>query len=129
MLGVFEVTQVGLVHPSLGRTGVPRLLSVNAEALGRLLQGFDARAVAAAVTRFSAYLSEKAGKPVVASAPGKQMEDAALALLGEFKTLLAASGTGSTVAMRRLTEAEALSDVSLAPVRQALQGPRIILAP
>ena len=35
-----------------------------------------------AVTRFTAYLSEKAGKTVQASAPGKQMEDAALALLG-----------------------------------------------
>ena len=129
LLGVFDVAQVGLVHPSLGRTGVPRFLTVNGEALGRLLQGFDARALAAALSRFAAYLSEKAGKPVAASAPGKQMEDAVLALLGEFKTLLAGAGPGSVLGMRRLTEAEALSDASLAPVRQGLQGPRIILAP
>jgi hypothetical protein len=129
VLGVFDAQKVGLVHPSLGRTGVPRLLTVDAGTLGRLLATFDARAMGGALTRFSAYLSEKAGKPVQASAPGKQMEDAALALLGEFKALLAGAGSGPTLAMRRLTEAEALSDATLAPVRQALQGPRIILAP
>jgi hypothetical protein len=129
VLGVFDVAQVGLAHPSLGRTGVPRLLTVNGEALSKLLLSFDARAMADALARFTAYLSEKAGKPVQASAPGKQMEDAALALLGEFKTLLGGAGTGSALAMRRLTEAEALSDAALTPVRQALQGPRIILAP
>jgi hypothetical protein len=129
VLGVFDVAQVGLLHPSLGRSGVPRLLTVNAEALARLLASFDARAMANALTRFSAYLSEKTGKPVQASAPSKQMEDAALALLSEFKTLLAGARSGSALAMRRLTEAEALSDGALAPVRQALQGPRIILVP
>jgi hypothetical protein len=129
VLGVFDVGQVGLVHPSLGQTGLPRLLTVNGDTLGRLLASYDARAMADALTRFTAYLSEKAGKPVQASAPGKQMEDAALALLAEFKALLAAAGSGSTLAMRRLTEAEALSDAGLTPVRQALQGPRIILTP
>ena len=128
VLGVFEVGQVGLLHPGLGRTGMPRLLTVPAAPLQALLQSFDARAMADALTRFSAFLSQKAGKPVQASAPGKQMEEAALALLGEFKTLLAAAGD-TTLAMRRLTEAEALSDGALGAVRQALQGPRIILAP
>ncbi len=97
--------------------------------LQRPLQAFDARALDEALKRFTAYLSEKAGKPVQASAPGKQMEEAAVALLGELKTLLAAAGSDSTLAMRRLTEAEALSDGALAAVRQSLQGPRIILAP
>jgi hypothetical protein len=129
VLGVFDVGQVGLVHPSLGRTGVPRLLTLNGEALRKPLQAFDARAEAAALSRFSTYLSEKAGKPVQASAPGKQMEDAALALLGECKALLAEPASAADLAMRRLTEAEALSDAALSPVRQALQGPRIILAP
>jgi hypothetical protein len=129
LLGVFDVAQVGVVHPSLGRTGMPRLLTVNSEALSQLLASFDARVMADALARFTAYLSEKAGKPVQASAPGKQMEDAALALLGEFKLLLAGAATGSVLVMRRLTEAEALSDATLSPVRQALQGPRIILAP
>ena len=31
--------------------------------------------------------------------------------------------------MRRLTETEALSDGALVAVREAMQGPRIILAP
>jgi hypothetical protein len=128
VLGVFEVSKVGLVHPGLGRTGVPRLLTVDGSILQPLVASFDARASTAALSRFTAYLSEKAGKPVQASAPGKQMEDAAVALLGECKALLAGAGSG-VLAMRRLTEAEALSDAALLPVRQALQGPRIILAP
>jgi len=127
VLGVFEVGKVGLVHPGMGRSGVPRLLTLDAGVLKPLLDSFDARATAGALTRFTAYLSEKAGKAVQASAPGKQMEDAAVALLSECKALLAAAGSG-LLAMRRLTEAEALSDAALAPVRQALQGPRIILA-
>jgi hypothetical protein len=129
VLGVFEVPKVGLVHPALGRTGVPRLLTVPSEPLQRLLATFDARAVAASLERFTAYLTEKAGKPVQASSPGKQMEEAALALLSELKALVAGAGATSLLVMRRLTEAEALSDGALAPVRQALQGPRIILAP
>ncbi len=128
VLGVFEVGQVGLLHPSLGRAGMPRVLTVPAAPLQRLLASFDSRAMAAALARYATYLSEKAGKPVQPSAPGKQMEEAALALLEEFKALVAAAGD-ATLAMRRLTEAEALSDGALGPVRQALQGPRIILAP
>jgi hypothetical protein len=129
VLGVFEVEQVGLVHPALGRTGVPRLLTVPAEPLQRLLATFDARAVAGTLARFTVHLAEKAGKPVQASGPGKQMEEAAVALLSEMKAVVAGAGTSALLAMRRLTEAEALSDGALAPVRQALQGPRIILAP
>ncbi len=129
VLGVFEVDQVGLAHPGLGRTGMPRLLTVPAATLRRLLPSFDVRAMADALARFTTYLSEKAGKPVQASAPGKQMEEAALALLGELKTLVTSAAGDSTLAMRRLTEAEALSDGALGAVRQGLQGPRIILAP
>jgi hypothetical protein len=127
VLGVFDVQQVGVLHPGLGRSGVPRLLTVPAEPLQRLLDGFDARALATALERFTAHLAEKAGKPVQASGPGKQMEEAAVALLGELERVVA--GTGNTLVMRRLTEAEALSDGALVPLRQALQGPRIILAP
>jgi hypothetical protein len=129
VLGVFDVAQVGLVHPTLGRTGVPRLLTVNGEALRKLLLSFDGRTMADALQRYTVYLSEKAGKPVQASAPGKQMEEAALALLAECKTLFSAAAPDAVLAMRRLTEAEALSDAALTPVRQALQGPRIILTP
>lgn len=129
VLGVFEADQVAPLHPGLLHSGVPRMLAVPAAPLERLLQGIDPRAVAGAVERFAAYLSEKAGKPVAASGPGKQMQDAALQLLAELKATGAAAAGGATLVLRRLTEAEALSDAALGAVRQALQGPRIILTP
>jgi len=130
LLGVFSVEEVAPLHPGLVRGGVPRLLSAPAAPLERLLAGFDPRAVASALERFTTYLSEKAGKPVQPSAPGKQMQDAALQLLAELKATVAAAGAaGAVLVLRRLTEAEALSDSALGAVRQALQGPRIILTP
>ncbi|HXX31911.1 MAG TPA: hypothetical protein VEJ89_14515 [Myxococcaceae bacterium] len=129
VLGVFDVEQVGPLHPRLGLGGAPRMLSVPRGTLEKLLSGFEPRAVASALERFAAYLSAKAGKPVQASEAGKQMQDAALALLGELQATVSTDGAGSVLVLRRLTEAEALSDAALAPLRQALQGPRIILAP
>ena len=57
------------------------------------------------------------------------MEDAALALLAELKGLLGGAPAEAQLVMRRLTETEALSDTALLAVREAMQGPRIILAP
>ena len=59
----------------------------------------------------------------------KQMEDAGLALLAELKGLLDGAREDAQLVMRRLTETEALSDGALAAVREAMQGPRIILTP
>ena len=57
------------------------------------------------------------------------MEDAALGLLGELKGLFDDAPADSQLVMRRLTETEALSDGALMAVREAMQGPRIILTP
>jgi hypothetical protein len=129
LLGVFPMQEVGLPHPGLAQGGVPRLLTVPKAALQAKLAAYDLRATRASLDGFEKYLSEKAAKPIVPSASGKQMEDAALALLAELKGLLDGAPADSELVLRRLTETEALSDGALLAVREALQGPRIILAP
>jgi hypothetical protein len=57
------------------------------------------------------------------------MEDAAMALLSELKGVLDGAPAEAQLLMRRLTETEALSDGALQAVREAMQGPRIILTP
>jgi hypothetical protein len=129
LLGVFPMQEIDVPHPSMTQGGVPRLLVVPKAALQAKLAGYDLRATRASLDGFTKYLSEKAGKPIAASAPGKQMEDAALALLAELKGLLDGAPAEAQLVMRRLTETEALSDGALQAVREAMQGPRIILAP
>jgi hypothetical protein len=129
LLGVFPTQEIGVPHPGLAQGGVPRLLTVPKAVLQPKLAAYDPRAARASLDGFAKYLGDKAGKPVTASAPGKQMEDAALALLGELKGLLDGAPADSELVLRRLTETEALSDGALMAVREALQGPRIILAP
>jgi hypothetical protein len=129
LLGVFPMQEIDVPHPSMTQGGVPRLLVVPKAVLQSKLAGYDLRATRASLDGFTKYLSEKAGKPIAASAPGKQMEDAALALLAEVKGLLDGAPAEAQLVMRRLTETEALSDGALQAVREAMQGPRIILAP
>ena len=43
--------------------------------------------------------------------------------------MLKAAPADAELVLRRLTETEALSDGALSAVREALQGPRIILTP
>jgi hypothetical protein len=129
LLGVFPMQEIDVPHPSMTQGGVPRLLVVPKAAFQSKLAGYDLRATRASLDGFTKYLSEKAGKPIAASAPGKQMEDAALALLAELKGLLDGAPAEAQLVMRRLTETEALSDGALQAVREAMQGPRIILAP
>ncbi|RPH72208.1 MAG: hypothetical protein EHM78_04340 [Myxococcaceae bacterium] len=129
LLGVFPMQEIDVPHPGLAQGGVPRLLRVPKETLHGKLSAYDPRATRGSLDAFVKYLSEKAGKPIAPSAPGKQMEDAALALLAELKGLLEGAPPDAQLVMRRLTETEALSDPALAAVREAMQGPRIILAP
>jgi len=129
LLGVFPMQEVGVPHPGLAQGGVPRLLTVPKAALQPKLAQYDPRTTRASLDGFAKYLGDKAGKQVVATPQGKQMEDAALALLGELKALLEGAPADSELALRRLTETEALSDGALMAVREAMQGPRIILAP
>jgi hypothetical protein len=127
LLGIFPLGQVGLPHPGLGQGGMPRLLTVPRSALQSVVEKFDPRAARSALDGFVSYLRQKAGQPVAATPQGKQMEDAALALLGELKALLQGAPADAELVLRRLTETEALSDGALMAVREALQGPRIIL--
>jgi hypothetical protein len=129
LLGVFPMQEIDVPHPGMAQGGVPRVLQVPKETLQAKLAAYDPRATRASLDGFVKYLSEKAGKPIAPSQPGKQMEDAALALLAELKGLLEGAPVDAQLVMRRLTETEALSDAALAAVREAMQGPRIILAP
>ncbi|HZX42852.1 MAG TPA: hypothetical protein VFE93_13510, partial [Myxococcaceae bacterium] len=129
LLGVFPMQEIGLPHPGLAQGGVPRLLSVPKAVLQSKLAAYDPRATRASMDGFGKYLSEKAGKPIAATPQGQQMEDAALALLGELKGTVEGAAPDSELVLRRLTETEALSDGALMAVREAMQGPRIILAP
>jgi len=129
LLGVFQMQDIGVPHPALAQDGVPRLLTVPKAALQAKVAVYDPRTTRASLDGFAKYLGEKAGKPVAATPEGKQMEDAALALLGELKGLLEGAPADSELVLRRLTETEALSDGALMAVREAMQGPRIILTP
>jgi hypothetical protein len=129
LLGVFPMQEIDVPHPGMAQGGVPRLLRVPKETLQAKLGAYDGRATRASLDGFVKYLSEKAGKPIAPSVPGKQMEEAALALLAELKGLLEGAAADAQLVMRRLTETEALSDPALVAVREAMQGPRIILAP
>jgi hypothetical protein len=129
LLGVFPMAEVGLPHPGMAHGGVPRLLTVPKAALEARLAAYDPRKTRASLDGFGTYLGEKTGTAVVATPQGKQMEDAALGLLGELKGLFDDAPADSQLVMRRLTETEALSDGALMAVREAMQGPRIILTP
>jgi len=129
LLGVFPMQEIDVPHAGLAQGGVPRMLVVPRDALQSKLATYDVRGTRASLDAFAKYVSEKAGKPIAASAPGKQMEDAGLALLAELKGLLEGAPADAQLVMRRLTETEALSDGALAAVREAMQGPRIILTP
>jgi hypothetical protein len=129
LLGVFPMQDITVPHAGLAQGGVPRLLSVPKAVLQSKLAAYDPRATRASLDGFVKYLSEKAGKPIAATPQGKQMEDAALALLGELKGTVEGAAPDSELVLRRLTETEALSDGALMAVREAMQGPRIILAP
>ncbi len=129
LMGVFPMQEISVPHPGLAQGGVPRLLTVPKAVLQSKLAAYDPRATRASLEGFAKYLEGKAGKPIATTPQGKQMEDAALALLAELKGLLEGAPPDSELVLRRLTETEALSDAALVAVREALQGPRIILAP
>jgi hypothetical protein len=129
LLGIFPMKEVGVPHPALAQSGAPRLLTVPRTAIQPALDRFDPRATRASLEGFDRYLAERAGQPVASTPQGQQMEDAALGLLGELQDMLKAAPADAELVLRRLTETEALSDGVLTSVREALQGPRIILTP
>jgi hypothetical protein len=125
LLGAFEMTDIGLPHPSFAKVGALRLIQINPDHIKPLLEQFDAAKTADVIKRFTQHLAEKSGKPAQESEQGKQMMDAAMLLLTDLKRAVT-TGQGP-LCLRRLTEAEAASEQALALVRRALQGGRIIL--
>jgi hypothetical protein len=123
LLGAFEMTDIGLVHPGFARVGALRLIRINPSRIKPLLEKFDANATADAIKRFGEHVALAAGKPATETNEGKQMLQAALTLLTDLKRALA---QGGELCLRRLTEAEAASEQALAVVRKALQGSIII---
>lgn len=125
LLGTFEMTELGLPHPSFSKVGSLRLIQVNASRIKPLIEQFDPAKTQDVLNRFTQYLAEKAGKPAQESPQGKEMLQAALMLLTDLKrSVTTAQGP---LCLRRLTEAEAASEQALALVRRAMQGGRIIL--
>ncbi|AFE05428.1 hypothetical protein COCOR_03774 [Corallococcus coralloides DSM 2259] len=124
LLGAFEMSEIGLVHPAFQKVGALRLIRINPERLKPMLEKYDPNATMDAVQRFTAHVSQAAGKPAAESPQGKEMLQAALTLLADLKRSVS---VGGDVCLRRLTEAEAASEQALAIVRRALQSPRIIL--
>jgi hypothetical protein len=98
---------------------------VNAERIKPLLANFDPNKTVDAVRRFTKYMEEKAGKGAPPNPQNEEMLKAATVLLSDLKKAVETKGD---VCLRRLTEAEAASEQAVAVVRQALNGPRIILS-
>ncbi|HYH98244.1 hypothetical protein [Hyalangium sp.] len=125
LLGTFEMTEIGLPHPSFSKVGALRLLQVDPSRIRGLLEQFDPDKTLDVVKRFTQYLAEKSGKPAEESPQGKEMMQAAMMLLADLKR--AVTTEQGPLCLRRLTEAEAASEQALALVRKAMQGGRIIL--
>jgi hypothetical protein len=125
LLGAIDVSALKLPHPAFQRVQAPRLLQIDADAVLDLVKDFDADKTRDALNRFSAYLEEKSGAKAQESEPARQMQEAALLLLTDLRRALMEKK--GQLMLRRLTEAEAASEPAVAVVRQALQGPRIIL--
>lgn len=126
LLGAFPDLEVP--SPEFRGSTQVRLIKVKPDSVKEALAAFDAQKTRDAIKRFGDHLKEKGG--VVGEAKGAQeaktMLDAAMTLLTELKQSVA---SGKDLYVRRMTEAEAASEPALAQVRQALSGPRIILAP
>jgi hypothetical protein len=128
LLGVIPMEHLQLLPGAQGRSAPPRLIKVKPDSLQALFKTFDPAKVKDALQRFGKYLEEKAGKKQAEPAQAKRMEEVAFALLEDARRVLDAAGQGAELYVRRLTEAEAASEPALALLREALQGPRIILA-
>lgn len=127
LVGAFDGDSLSLPDPAFEGAAQVRLIKLNPAGIKPALEAFDAAKTRDAIARFGVEVARKVGPtPAPQGAEeAKMMLDAALAVLGELKALVA---TGKDVYFRRLTEAEASSEPALTLVRQALSAPRIILS-
>jgi len=125
LMGAFPAGSLTLPDQGFNAIASLRLIKVGLDAVREPLRAFDPAKTRDAIKRFGDHVREKTG-PVTTQGgeEAKQMLEAALQLLGDFKKVVE---SGKDVCVRRLTEAEAASEPALTVVRQALQGPRIIL--
>lgn len=127
LLGTFERTEVSPLHESFTRSRAPlHLLKLNVDRLKPLLSRFDANQMVDTVRRFTKYMEEKAGKGAPPNPQNEEMLKAASVLLSDLRKLVT-EGKGE-ICLRQMTENDAMSERDLGLVRNALQGPRIILA-
>ncbi len=126
LLGAFEVDKLSLPHPAFAKTPNLRLVKVSADAIKEPIARLDLEKVRGALKRFEGELAKQLGAPVKVEgeAEAARMLDAAAVVLKDVKAVLDAN---KDVCIRRLTEAEAAAEGMFLEVRQALQGPRIIL--
>ncbi len=86
LLGAFEMTDIGLPHPSFSKVGALRLIQINPSRIKGLLEQFDPAKTMDAVKRFAQYLAEKSGKTAHEESPqSKEMLQAAMMLLTDLK--------------------------------------------
>jgi hypothetical protein len=124
LMGVFSPEQLDVPHPELAKVGTPRMIKLGREPFDALVAKLDVAASRESLAKFATYAETQRGKPAATSSNAESMKQAAFTLLSDLKRLQEVKGD---LVMRRLTEAEATSEAALAPVRQALQAPRIIL--
>lgn len=124
LLETFAADEVQLPHAGFDKVSALRLIKLKNDRLKGWLATFEPATVATTVARFSGYLAEQSKKEQAQGEEAKQLLEAACTLLGDLKKATQAKGE---LHMRRLTEAEAASEGALALLRDALNGPRIIL--
>jgi hypothetical protein len=127
LLGAFPAASLALPHKAFEQVGNVRLIKVGVDAVKAPIEKFDGAKTRAAIGKFAEYLKTQGGAAVAdqGKAEAEQMLSAALSLLEEFKKI---ATSGKDVYVRRLTEAEAGAETAMTALRNALQGPRIILA-
>lgn len=127
LLGAFDRNEVSPLHPAFERSRAPlHLLRVDIARLKPLLERFDANQMVDAVSRFTKYMEEKAGKGAPPNPQNEEMLKAASVLLTDLKRAVG-EGKGQ-LCLRQMTEGDAMSEQVMTVVRQALSAPRIILA-
>ncbi len=124
LLGAVSVEEIELPHPAFERVGSVRFVRIKTDRLRPLFEKFDEAKVREAVQRFTTYAAGLAKIEPPKSPEAAQLLEIALRLLSDLKRL--ATG-GGELHLRRITEAEATSEGALSALRQALQGPRLIL--
>ncbi len=127
VLGAFPVDSVNLVDPSFAGVEPQRTIEVKLDAVAAALAAFDAAKSKDTVARFAVHVAAQTGPVTVkGEAEAQQMFEAALVLLADVKRLSQAGDV--KFVLRHLTEAEAASEPAMTAVREAANGPRIILA-